>query len=135
MRMILISHSEFAKGILSAATMIVGENDFVSAIGLMPEDDLDSMGAKIENEITSHNAQDEEVLLLSDLYFGSPFVSAVPLMERYKIQHIAGMNLGMVIQAICMIQGESAMEDIVKECLTAAHDGIKDVNATLQENQ
>lgn len=71
-------------GALQAATMIVGEWDGASAVGLMPEDDLDSMAQKVKREITAHGAQEEDILVLSDIFVGSPFSSVATLMPNYK---------------------------------------------------
>lgn len=131
MRIILISHGGFSKGALQAASMIIGECDYMSAVGLEPEDDLESMAAKIEDEIVKNNAADEEILVLSDLFYGSPFNSVVTLMPNYKIHHITGMNLAMIIEAANMVGTGDAMEDIVAVCLESGKEGVVNVNKFL----
>lgn len=132
MHIIVISHGEFSKGAIQAAAMIVGECENISAIGLDPQDDLESMGAKIENEIIRNHAEKEEILILSDLYFGSPFNSVVSLMTKYKISHITGMNLAMIIEAVNMMQNGDEMKAIAAACLESGKDGIIDVNEFLE---
>lgn len=132
MRIILISHGELSRGALQAAEMIIGECGFMSAVGLDPEDDLESMAAKIEEEIVKNNAEEEEIIVLSDLFFGSPFNSVVPLMSRYKLYHVTGMNLGMIIEAANMIQNGEEAKAVAAACLESGKEGILDVNAFLE---
>ena len=131
MRIILISHGEFSRGALQAASMIIGECDYISAVGLVPEDDLDSMAAKIEAEIEKNHAEKEEILVLSDLFYGSPFNSVIPLMSKYKLRHITGMNLAMIIEAANMIQNGENMEAVTAACMESGKEGVIDVNAFL----
>lgn len=131
MQIILISHGELSRGALQAATMIIGECDNISAAGLAPEDDLESMAAKVEAIIEEKNAGDEEILILSDLFFGSPFNSVVPLMAKYKLRHVAGMNLAMIIEAAGRSESGEDIDTIAAACMETGKEGIIDVNAFL----
>lgn len=129
MRIILVSHGRLADGMLQASRMICGEDERITSMGLMPEEDPMEFGGRIERELVSAGKQKEQVLVLSDLFFGSPFNSAAQLMRDYEICHVTGMNLAMVIQAIELMQGGSTdVNDIAATLIQSARDGIKDVN-------
>lgn len=130
MKMILVSHSEFATGALAATKMIVGENPNVTALGLQPEDDLTSFAAKIEAEIQRLGA-DEEYIIFSDLYFGSPCNSVVTLMQKYKIHHITGMNLPTIIETMAMLDAGLSLDELANSALNAAREGVVDLNEKL----
>lgn len=132
MQIILISHGELSKGVLQAVNMIIGEYENISAAGLAPEDDLESMAEKIETIIEEKNAQNEEILVLSDLFFGSPFNSVVPLMTKYKLRHVTGLNLAMVIEAAGRSESGEDADTIAAACMETGREGIIDVNAFLE---
>ena len=97
---ILASHGEFAKGIMQSGTMIFGEQKNVEAVTLMPSEGPDDIKAKIKDAVASFDNQDE-VLILVDLWGGTPFNQANVLFEEHKDKWaiVAGMNLPMVIEA------------------------------------
>ncbi len=133
MKMILVSHSDFAKGALAAAKMIAGVGDNVVALGLTPEDDLDTFSAKIEAEIERMGA-DEEYIIFSDLYFGSPCNSVVKIMQKYKIHHITGMNLPLIIETSAMLDCGMSADELASSVVNTAREGVIDLNEQLKGN-
>ena len=130
MKIALVSHSLLASGILSAAEMIGGETEDVAAFGLMPEDDGEILTKNLVAWL-DEDSQDTEVLVLSDLYFGSPFNAMAGLSQTREIYHVTGMNLTMVIEAIALKDEGMSVREVAKQIISLAHDGIVDVNEVL----
>lgn len=123
---ILASHGEFAKGILQSAKMIFGEQENVQAVTLMPSEGPDDFKAKMKDAIASFDSQDE-VLILVDLWGGTPFNQANGLFEEHKEKWaiVAGMNLPMVIEAYASRSSMESAQKIAAHILETAKEGVK----------
>ena len=67
--------------------------------GLYPEEDRDVLTEKVRAVLDSVK-DDEEVLIASDLFHGTPFNVCVKLSEHYKFEHITGINLPLPVVII-----------------------------------
>ncbi|MCB2357441.1 mannose/fructose/sorbose PTS transporter subunit IIA [Clostridium estertheticum] len=123
---ILASHGEFAKGILQSGAMIFGEQENVQAVTLMPSEGPDDLKAKMKDAIASFDNQDQ-VLILVDLWGGTPFNQANSLFEEHKDKWaiVAGMNLPMVIEAYASRSSMESAQEIAAYILKSAKEGVK----------
>lgn len=123
---ILASHGEFAEGILQSSKMIFGEQEDVKAVTLMPSEGPDDFKAKMKDAISSFSNQDE-VLILVDLWGGTPFNQANTLLEEHKDKWaiIAGMNLPMIIEAYGARFSMESAQEIAVNILKSAKEGVK----------
>jgi len=69
---IIASHGEFAAGIHQSGSMIFGEQEKVQVVTFMPNEGPDDLYAKFNNAVAAFDAEDE-ILVLADLWSGSPF--------------------------------------------------------------
>ncbi|WP_285122443.1 mannose/fructose/sorbose PTS transporter subunit IIB [Lactococcus petauri] len=126
---VIASHGEFAAGIKQSGSMIFGEQEKVQAVTFMPNEGPDDLRAKIEAAIATFDAEDE-VLVLADLWSGSPFNQASAVMganpER-KVAIITGLNLPMLIQAYTerMMDVSAGVEQVAANIIKEAKAGIK----------
>ncbi|RZI48915.1 mannose/fructose/sorbose PTS transporter subunit IIB [Lactococcus kimchii] len=133
---VIASHGEFAAGIKQSGSMIFGEQEKVQAVTFMPNEGPADLHAKIEEAIATFDAEDE-VLVLADLWSGSPFNQASTVMgenpER-KIAIITGLNLPMLIQAYTerMMDASAGVEKVVANIIKEAKGGIKALPEELQ---
>ena len=98
---IIASHGEFAAGIHQSGSMIFGDQEKVQVVTFMPNEGPDDLYAKFNAAIAAFDAEDE-VLVLADLWSGSPFNQASRVMGENpdrKFAIITGLNLPMLIQA------------------------------------
>lgn len=130
MRIVIVSHDELAEGMLRAAEMIAGEAEGVAAFGLKPGEDGEILTKRILDWLGDD--PDPEVLVLSDLYFGSPFNALVSLSQVVQFYHVTGMNLAMVIQAISLKDEGMSAAEVAAQIIPLAHEGIVDVNEVLK---
>ncbi|NME82113.1 mannose/fructose/sorbose PTS transporter subunit IIA [Clostridium sp. SM-530-WT-3G] len=123
---ILASHGEFAKGILQSGSMIFGEQEDVAAVTLMPSEGPDDIRAKMEKAIASFSNQDE-VLVLADLWGGTPFNQANSLFEKHKDKWaiVSGLNLPMLIEAYGARLSMETAHEIAAYILSPAREGVK----------
>lgn len=126
---IIASHGEFATGIHQSGSMIFGEQEKVQVVTFMPNEGPDDLYAKFNTAVTSFDENDE-VLVLADLWSGSPFNQASRVMGENpdrKFAIITGLNLPMLIQAYTerMMDASAGVETVVANILKEAKEGVK----------
>ena len=98
-KIVLISHGGLAKGMLDSVRLLMGEQKYLSAYSLHPKQRVEDLVDLLKKEVQMYGA--ENLLILSDVQYGSPFNAAVALaMEYPQIHHITGVNLAVVLSAL-----------------------------------
>ena len=133
---IIASHGEFAAGIHQSGSMIFGEQEKVQVVTFMPSEGPDDLYAKINAAVDAFDA-DDEVLVLADLWSGSPFNQASRVAGENpdrKFAIITGLNLPMLIQAYTerMINAAAGVEEVAANIIKEAKDGVKVLPEELQ---
>lgn len=136
MKIIMISHGDFFKGLLSSAQMIVGEQDEITALGLYPKDNIEGFKQTVKEMIEENKGED--VLFLTDLSHGSPFNVVVSQMNNDSIYHITGINMPLFLELIMMknsnaMSCEEICSEITKKIQNSIHESIYDVRKFLNE--
>ncbi len=132
MKVIVVSHGSYARGLVDTAQMIAGEQEDLEAFGLESEESVDTLKEKIRQSI-EQASQEEEILILTDIFYGSPFNTVISLMPEYDLYHVTGINLPLMMEVIMgRISGKHA-EEICKELLKAAPDTVRDVRELYKE--
>ncbi|HEX8387446.1 MAG TPA: PTS sugar transporter subunit IIA [Sphingomonas sp.] len=95
--LVLVTHGRLADEFVIAMEHVVGEQAQVATIAIGPEDDMEARRADIADAIARVDSG-QGVILLTDLFGGTPSNLAISLMERGRVEVIAGMNLPMLIR-------------------------------------
>ena len=103
---VLISHGNFARGLLNAAEMIAGEAEQIACIGLQPKDDIDQLVVRIQEAVNQVDDPDG-VLLMVDLFGASPFNASgrLVLAQQDHLELVTGMNLPMLVELLVAREG------------------------------
>lgn len=133
---IIASHGEFAAGIHQSGSMIFGEQEKVQVVTFMPSEGPDDLYAKINVAVDTFDANDE-ILVLADLWSGSPFNQASRVAGENpdrKFAIITGLNLPMLIQAYTerMINATAGVEEVAANIIKEAKEGVKVLPEELQ---
>ncbi len=97
---IVAAHGESAPALLATTRMILGKFDKVSPVSFMPGQGPEDLIENYQN-IAQEYPSDEELLLLVDLFGGSPYNAAARFAaEREKTDVVSGVNLPMLIEVI-----------------------------------
>ena len=132
MKVIVVSHGSYARGLVDTVQMIAGKQEDLEEFGLEPEESVDTLKEKIRQSI-EQASQEEEILILTDIFYGSPFNTVISLMPEYDLYHVTGINLPLMMEVIMgRISGKHA-EEICKELLKAAPDTVRDVRELYKE--
>jgi len=95
--LILVTHGRLAEEFVTAMEHVVGRQDAIAAICIGPDDDMESRRADIARAIASVDGG-RGVIVLTDLFGGTPSNLAISLLETGRIEVIAGVNLPMLIR-------------------------------------
>ncbi|WP_375394743.1 PTS sugar transporter subunit IIA [uncultured Sphingomonas sp.] len=95
--LVLVTHGRLAEEFLTAMIHVVGPQERVATIAIGADDDMEERRADIAAAISATDAG-RGVILLTDLFGGTPSNLSISLMERGRVEVIAGMNLPMLIR-------------------------------------
>ncbi|MDE0877508.1 MAG: PTS sugar transporter subunit IIA [Sphingomonas bacterium] len=95
--LVLVTHGRLAEEFVTAMVHVVGPQEAVATIAIGPDDDMEERRADIASAILDVDAGGG-VIVLTDLFGGTPSNLAISLMERGRVEVIAGMNLPMLIR-------------------------------------
>lgn len=95
--LVLVTHGRLAEEFVTAMVHVVGPQEQVATVAIGPEDDMESRRDDIAAAISGVDSG-RGVIVLTDLFGGTPSNLAISLMERGRVEVIAGMNLPMLIR-------------------------------------
>lgn len=95
--LVLVTHGRLAVEFVTAMEHVVGPQPQVATICIGPEDDMELRRADIAAAIAQVEAG-RGVIILTDLFGGTPSNLAISLMQTGKVEVIAGINLPMLIR-------------------------------------
>ena len=95
--LVLVTHGNLANEFISAMQHVVGKQEQVDGVCIGPEDDMEMRRTEILNKVEKVNSG-EGVVVLTDMFGGTPSNLAISIMDRAKVEIIAGVNLPMLIK-------------------------------------
>ncbi|HCC24106.1 MAG TPA: PTS fructose transporter subunit IIA [Holosporales bacterium] len=94
---ILVSHGNLAKEFAKTLEHIVGPQENFISIALFPDDDIEEKRKEIQNAV--QKVEDNHgVVILTDMFGGTPSNLAHSLLEGQNVEIVAGMNLPLLVQ-------------------------------------
>jgi PTS system mannose-specific IIA component len=94
---VLVTHGNLAREFLSALEHVVGPQQGVATVCIGPEDDMERRRAEILDSARSCDTGDG-VIVLTDMFGGTPSNLAISIMEQARIEVLAGVNLPMLVK-------------------------------------
>jgi PTS system mannose-specific IIA component len=95
--LVIVTHGRLAEEFLSAMEHVVGHQRAVEAVCIGPEDDMERRRQDIL-EAVARVDDGQGVILLTDMFGGTPSNLAISVMEQTRAEVIAGLNLPMLIK-------------------------------------
>ncbi len=95
--LILVTHGRLAEEFVNAMEHVVGRQEAIATVCIGPEDDVEKRRAEIAGAIRKVDAG-SGVIVLTDLFGGTPSNLAISLLEAGRVEVIAGINLPMLIR-------------------------------------
>jgi PTS system mannose-specific IIA component len=127
--LVLVTHGHIGAELLAALNAIVGPQAQAKAIGIGPQDDMDKCRGDILSAIKDVNSG-KGVVLLTDMFGGTPSNLAIAAMPKTGAVVLAGVNLPVLVK-LASVRGTMPLLDAVKEAEMAGRKYIQLVTETL----
>ena len=121
--LVLVTHGRLAEEFVAATEHVVGEQTSVRTICIGPDDDMEKRRDDILDAVKNVD-NGSGVIVLTDMFGGTPSNLAISVMEAGYVEVIAGINLPMLIKLASARETES-LEDAVR---AAQESGRKYIN-------
>lgn len=95
--LVLVTHGRLAEEFVAAMEHVVGKQENIASIAIAPDDDMEGRRTDIADAIKRVDAG-AGVIVLTDLFGGTPSNLAISLLKAGEIEVIAGINLPMLIR-------------------------------------
>ncbi|MBL8836834.1 MAG: PTS sugar transporter subunit IIA [Alphaproteobacteria bacterium] len=109
--MVLVTHGRLAVEFVSALEHVVGAQRNICTVCIGAEDDMEQRRREIL-ECVGRVDDGSGVVVLTDMFGGTPSNLAISIMDKAKVEVIAGLNLPMLIK-LASVRSTKTLEDAV----------------------
>ena len=120
--LLVITHCQLAKELLEAAEFIVGAIEAVEHVSIDASKDSKKLLETIEKKMKTLD-QGQGVLVLTDMFGGTPSNLALSFLDRDTVEVVTGINLPMVIALAHSREGHS-LSEVANMAMTAGRRSI-----------
>lgn len=121
--LVIVTHGGLAVEFRSALEHVVGPQAQLETIAIGPEDDMASRRDDILAAVRRADSGDG-VIVLTDMFGGTPSNLAISVMDEAKVEVIAGINLPILVK-LASIRGEYSLGEAVNRAREAGRKYIK----------
>lgn len=118
---VIVTHGSFGGTLLEAAELVVGTQEHVRSVGVPRDAMVDQVLVSIRNAV-EYCEQGRGVLVLTDLFGGTPTTLSLSLLKSFQMEVITGVNLPMVVKALQTRQ--LSLEELSGQVKSAGRQGI-----------
>jgi mannose PTS system EIIA component len=119
---VIVTHGHLAGELLAAAEMIIGPVSHITAVSIGWHDDVDAARDEVQRAI-ARVSQKAGVLLLTDMFGGTPTNIASMFLEEDAVEVITGVNLPMVIK-LATQSGSISLTELARRICDQGRQGI-----------
>ena len=130
--MVLVTHGRLATEFVAALEHVVGEQEQVASVCIGPDDDMEQRRLDILNSVAEVD-DGSGVVLLTDMFGGTPSNLAISIMDKAKVEVIAGVNLPMLIK-LASVRRTEVLDKAVLAARDAGQKYINVASTLLSEN-
>jgi PTS system mannose-specific IIA component len=125
--LVLVTHGRLAEEFRNAVEHVVGPQDNFETVAIGPDDDMEQRRRDIIDAVARADTG-AGVIVLTDMFGGTPSNLSISVMESGRVEVIAGMNLPMLIK----LSGVRKTDDMAKALSEAQMAGRKYINVASQ---
>ena len=129
--MVLVTHGRLAVELIAALEHVIGPQESVASICIGPDDDMEQRRADILDAVTRVDGG-AGVVVLTDMFGGTPSNLAISIMEATKVDVIAGVNLPMLIK-LASCRSSATLEEAVDAAQEAGRKYINVASSLLEK--
>ncbi|MGH6735552.1 MAG: PTS sugar transporter subunit IIA [Methyloceanibacter sp.] len=129
---VIVTHGKLAREFRAALEHVVGPQEQIATISIGPDDDLDVRRSDMLSALASVDSGDG-VVVLTDMFGGSPSNLAISAMENSNVEVIAGVNLPMLVK-LASVRGECGLDEAISQAQEAGRKYISVASQILSAN-
>ena len=127
--MVLVTHGALAIEFKSALEHVVGPQEFVETVAIGPDDDMEKRREDILHCVDAAD-QGRGVVILTDMFGGTPSNLAISVMQNREVEVIAGVNLPMLVK-LARVRADLDIKTAVSQAAEAGRKYINVASDTL----
>lgn len=115
--LVIVTHGGLAREFVAALEHVHGPQQQIDTISIGPDDDMETRRSEIVDAVGRVDSG-SGVILLTDMFGGTPSNLAISVMEETRVEVIAGINLPMLIK-LASVRGEADLGAAIDEAQEA----------------
>ena len=129
---LIVTHGGLAHEFRSALEHVVGPQEQIETISIGPDDDLETRRSEMLSALARVDSG-KGVVVLTDMFGGTPSNLAISAMDQSNVEVIAGVNLPMLVK-LASVRGECGLEEAVTQAQDAGRKYISVASQILAAN-
>lgn len=121
--LVIVTHGGLAREFRAALEHIVGPQEALETISIGPEDDMVARRREILDAV-ARTDKGQGVILLTDMFGGTPANLAISILDEANVEVIAGINLPILVK-LASVRHEAALSEAVVTARDAGRKYIK----------
>jgi mannose PTS system EIIA component len=115
--LIIVTHGNLAREFVAALEHVVGAQQQIATVSIAPHDDMEERREAILAAVAKVESGDG-VIILTDMFGGTPSNLAISVMDAGSVEVIAGVNLPMLVK-LARVREEVTLTDALKQAQEA----------------
>lgn len=131
---VVVTHGELARGFVQATELILGTQDQLRAIELRADEDVDVTKTRLAEAVKELD-RGEGVVILTDMFGGTPSNLALTFHAEGKVEVLMGLNLPMLLKLVSSrggTEGEDGKKSLAELSAIVAEYGKKNIQAATE---
>ncbi len=130
--LVIVTHGNLATEFVNALEHVMGPQERTFAFCIHPQDDMEKKRQELLDLFKDEEGKDG-VVVLTDMFGGTPSNLSLSLLDRANVEVIAGVNLPMLIK-LASIRRKVGLSDAVEQAQEAARKYINVAGKLLEES-
>lgn len=131
--MVLVTHGRLADELVAAMEHVVGPQPNTRSVCIGPDDDMEQRRTDILDSVAASD-DGNGVVVLTDMFGGTPSNLAISIMDKARVEVIAGVNLPMLIK-LASVRHSETLEDAVASAQEAGRKYINVASKLLSQDR
>ncbi len=129
---VIVTHLKLGEELLAVAELIVGKTEQFQAVSINPKDGVEEIKEKISEAIRRVD-RGKGILILTDMFGGTPSNICLSFLEEWKIEVITGVNLPMLLK-LSTYEEERNLDELAEFIKTYGQKNINLASEILKKN-
>ena len=110
--LVLVTHGNLANEFVAAMQHVVGPQENIATVCIGPDDDMEIRRQEILTKVENVDSG-SGVIVLTDMFGGTPSNLAISIMDKAKVEILAGVNLPMLIKLASLRKEKNLKESVM----------------------